>query len=120
MRGRLVAIAASSLAATWLAGSVSAHSAADVDNVTVTGKEFEFEPSQIAVTNGEEVIITFRNEGKISHNLTIPGLEAGTETIQSGAAAKLKVTPHETGAYSFVCTVPGHESAGMHGELVVE
>lgn len=87
--------------------------------VTVTGTEFEFEPDHLEAKVGEELVITFENEGRISHNLTFPELEQGTTTIQGGETAELAFTPSQPGTYEFICTVPGHANQGMRGELVV-
>jgi uncharacterized cupredoxin-like copper-binding protein len=38
----------------------------------------------------------------------------------SGQTVKIKFIPNETGEFKFYCSVPGHEEAGMHGELEVK
>ncbi len=43
------------------------------------------------------------------------GLAAGGETTEITFTA-----PDETGSYEYVCTFPGHFSAGMRGELIVQ
>lgn len=37
----------------------------------------------------------------------------------SGQTVKIKFIPKETGVFKFYCSVPGHEEAGMQGELKV-
>lgn len=54
-----------------------------------------------------------------SHNLTVEGLDIGTDTIQAGNTTTISFTPEEPGTYDIVCTVPGHSQAGMTGDLVV-
>jgi GT2 family glycosyltransferase len=76
-------------------------------------------PERIEAEAGETVEITFANEGSLSHNLTIKGLDAGTDTIQAGNTTTISFTPEEPGTYDIVCTVPGHSQAGMTGDLVV-
>jgi uncharacterized cupredoxin-like copper-binding protein len=39
---------------------------------------------------------------------------------EGGKNATIEFTPDEPGVYRYVCTVEGHEAAGMVGELVVE
>jgi uncharacterized cupredoxin-like copper-binding protein len=119
MRGHVVAVAALSLAALSVTGTPLSDAAAGTKTVTVTGKEFSFAPERISGTPGSELVITFRNEGKLSHNLTFPALEVSTGTIQAGETKKVRVTVNEEGSYSFICTVPGHKEAGMHGDLRV-
>ena len=36
-----------------------------------------------------------------------------------GSAGAIEFTPAAPGRYQFICTIPGHEEAGMVGELVV-
>ena len=90
------------------------------DSYTVNGEEFDFSTDEMVVEAGSSVTITFKNGGSISHNLAVPELGVTTETIQGGETAELTFTPEEPGTYSFVCSVPGHEEAGMNGKLIVQ
>lgn len=112
------------------------------DQVTVRIKdEFTFDPSNITLTAGNEVQITFENTGTIDHSFAI--LKAGEEPehlkdevgdeehvhesvlleiheIGPGEVDTETFTvPTEPGDYSFVCTVPGHIDAGLVGTLTV-
>lgn len=90
------------------------------DSYTINGKEFDFSKDEMVVKAGAPVTITFQNEGRISHNLAIPELGVTTETIQGGKTATLTFTPEGAGTYRFICSVPGHAQAGMHGKLIVQ
>lgn len=87
---------------------------------TVEGSEFAFTPSTLTVKKGEAVEITFKNNGKYPHNLTIADLNVKTKTIQPGQEDTLTFTPTKVGSFSFMCTVPGHADKGMTGTLTVE
>lgn len=87
--------------------------------ITVVGKEFKFIPSAIRVKEDQQVTIVFKNEGRLSHNLTIPELGLHTDTIQSGTQATIHFTAKRTGTYQFWCTVPGHKQAGMIGKVSI-
>lgn len=39
---------------------------------------------------------------------------------KSGQTVKIKFIPEETGEFKFYCSVPGHEEAGMHGDMEIE
>jgi plastocyanin len=105
----------SALALLALALAAPAHA----EPIEIAGKEFAFEPARIEASAGEPITITFENVGRLSHNLTIPALDAKTGTIQAGNTATLEVTPQEPGTYEIRCSVPGHAPAGMTGKLVV-
>jgi uncharacterized cupredoxin-like copper-binding protein len=87
--------------------------------ITVVAKEFKFSPGAIQVKKGQHVTIVFKNEGRLSHNLTIPDLGLHTSTIQSGAQATIEFTAKQTGTHAFWCAVPGHKQAGMIGKVDV-
>jgi plastocyanin len=85
------------------------------------------DPATIAFDTGElvakpgKVTIEFDNPSAIPHNVVIEkdGEElAGTPEFTEGK--KSVSTELEAGSYTFVCTVPGHEEAGMVGTLTVE
>lgn len=90
--------------------------------IEVVATEFAFEPTQFEVTAGEEVTLRLVNEGNISHNLHLHlnGEEVQTETIQGGASDTVTFTaPDDSGELTFYCAVPGHEAAGMTGQMAV-
>jgi uncharacterized cupredoxin-like copper-binding protein len=67
------------------------------------------------------VTIAFTNKAPIAHNFTLESSSgqtiAATPTF-NGATKTLTVTL-KPGTYTFLCTVPGHEAAGMKGTLKV-
>ncbi|HEX3042427.1 MAG TPA: plastocyanin/azurin family copper-binding protein [Solirubrobacterales bacterium] len=79
-----------------------------------------FDTTELEAKAGK-VTIDFDNPAPIPHNVVIEedGKElAGFEPIAEGeesVSADL-----EPGAYTFLCTVPGHAEAGMEGTLTVE
>jgi len=99
--------------------AVLASPAAAEKTVTVVGKEFKFEPDTIELEAGETLVIEFKNQGALSHNLTFKKMDADTGTIQTDGTETIRVQP-DAGTYTFVCTVPGHEAAGMTGTLTVK
>ena len=126
-------VGALALAATACAPTPSASAARDAGSaaqgmnqatgqaVTVTLTDMEFSPALVAVKAGTPVKIVAANKGVLDHNWQV---RIGTETIQidarPGQTATKTFTPVTPGTYTVVCTVPGHEQAGMRGTLVVE
>jgi len=87
--------------------------------LTVTAREFAFQPETLEVSEGEVVRLRFRNAGDLAHSFQIEELGVRTPTLQSGGERVLRLRPEEPGTYRFRCTVPGHEQAGMTGTLMV-
>jgi nitrite reductase (NO-forming) len=88
--------------------------------VTVQAKQgFKFEPSTLEVAAGSEVVLRFENKGIMAHNIKVPALNAGTETIGGGKSQTITFTVDQNGTYEFECSVPGHAQAGMTGQIKV-
>jgi len=115
---RTIRTGISAFAGLGLATALASPAAAE-KTVTVVGKEFKFEPDTIELEAGETLVIEFKNQGALSHNLTFKKMDADTGTIQTDGTETIRVQP-DAGTYTFVCTVPGHEAAGMTGTLTVK
>jgi plastocyanin len=105
---------------TQIMPSEASSSAAQVQKVTVEGKEFTFSPSTFTLKEGQPAEITFKNMGTFPHNLTISALNLKTKTIMPGETDTISFTPSKIGQFSFLCTVPGHADKGMKGTLTVQ
>jgi len=103
------------LTAMILAVAVPATASAGVTKVTVTATEFHFKLSKASVPHGKVTFILV-NKGHISHDFKIAGKK--TAVIAAGKTATLTVTLAK-GKVAYSCTVPGHASAGMKGNLSV-
>jgi plastocyanin len=80
----------------------------------------KFDKTSLEAPSGT-VTIDFTNDSSTPHNVTVEGngiQQKGTDTIsQSNATLSLDLPP---GTYTFFCSVPGHEDAGMKGTLTVK
>lgn len=94
--------------------------APEVREIAVSGTEFNFSPSSITLTEGERVRVVFTNIGSIPHDFGIEGLEVRTRIIGSGQTDSVEFTTPPAGTYIFYCSVAGHRTAGMEGDLGVE
>lgn len=92
----------------------------ETKEITLIGREFEFNPSVITVSAGQKVKIIFRNEGASPHNFVINGLNVGSKTIPGGQTDIVEFTAPDSGTFEIFCSFPGHKAAGMKGELKVE
>ena len=94
----------------------------DAGGLTVTaaeGGDLTWEPTELTAPAGE-VTVTLDNPSPVAHDIEIEGngVEEKSELVTDDTAT---VTADlEPGEYTFYCTVPGHEDAGMTGTLTVE
>ena len=92
-------------------------SSSEFREITVTAKEFSYNPPAISVTAGEKVRILFKNEGTMPHDFRIEELDIGTKVISPGQTDTLEFTAPSVGTYTFFCSVGSHRQLGMEGEL---
>ena len=73
------------------------------------------------VATSTHVVIVFTNHSPLPHNVTIANsagkVLAHTPTFTGGTKTLTATLP--AGTYTFYCSVPGHEAAGMKGTLTV-
>jgi uncharacterized cupredoxin-like copper-binding protein len=59
------------------------------------------------------------NNGALPHTFTLPDQGIDTGELAAGASADVTINL-PAGEYRFICTVVGHEGAGMVGTLIVQ
>lgn len=96
-------------------GSVPA-AIAGAREVTVTADNLAFTPNAISVKPGEAVNVAFHNADEMVHDFTIPSLGVHVDA-QPGQTVTFGLQVATSGTYEFMCTVPGHAAAGMHGTI---
>lgn len=82
----------------------------------------KYNTTKLNTTPGN-VTIAFENASSTPHDVTVTGegnkkLGATKQITDSSAKLNLKDVP--AGSYTFFCSVPGHEQAGMKGTLTVK
>jgi uncharacterized cupredoxin-like copper-binding protein len=90
--------------------------------VNVTEKEFSIALAGGASLKAGAYKFAVRNTGKIQHDLAVEGgglSETKTKLIDAGKSADLSVSL-KPGKYTFYCSVPGHEQAGMKVAVTVK
>jgi plastocyanin len=90
--------------------------------VTVTARDYSFDPTRIVVSGTGVVRIELHNDGDLAHNLHLQrgGKDVGgTPSFAPGAtrSVRLRLQP---GTYEMLCTVGDHAQLGMKGELKVK
>jgi plastocyanin len=83
--------------------------------------DFKITPAVIT-RSGSSVTFAVHNDGPTVHNLTVRDssgkVVASTKTLKPGGSetTSVQLAP---GTYTTFCSLPGHESLGMRGTLVV-
>ena len=85
--------------------------------LTVEESEFRIVPQDLAARPGR-LTFQIRNVGTVEHNFVVEGTAVKVESIQPGETQTAAVDL-AAGTYRMVCTIPGHEEAGMVGTLKV-
>jgi nitrite reductase (NO-forming) len=67
---------------------------------------------------GDTVLVT--NTGVTDHTFVVEDLGIDVEIVPGESAEASIPADAANGSYAFVCEIPGHEAAGMVGELVIE
>lgn len=85
--------------------------------ITVTAKEFSFEPKEIKFVAGQASTIALKNGGAVEHDITIENPAFNVKAMPTKTEQKQITLP--AGSYTFYCSVPGHRVAGMEGKVTV-
>ena len=92
----------------------------EVKEITIEGKEYSYAPASITVTYGEKILLTFKNMGRLAHNLTIDELKVSTKTVAGGQSDTVEFTADKSGTFNFYCSIGTHRNLGMEGEMEVK
>jgi manganese oxidase len=85
--------------------------------ITAGLSEYKVELSSAQVTPNSTITVT--NAGTMTHNLGIKGTDLVTPDIPPGGSATLDLSSLEPGSYTVICTIAGHEAAGMKTRLTI-
>lgn len=86
--------------------------------LTIQGLDIKFDHNTLQAKAGQPIELTYKNSGSIDHAFKIEGLVDEVK-IRPGQTHIFKFTVNDVGDYPYVCAMPGHEVAGMMGNLIV-
>ena len=87
--------------------------------INMVGENFRFSPDMIRVSEGDRVVINFSNPDSVPHLIDLPAFNTHI-ALSPGGAYPLEFTADKAGTFEYVCSVPGHQEAGMVGTLIIE
>ncbi len=86
--------------------------------VTITARQFEYEPARVTLRRGEPVVLELRSADR-KHGFKAPGLALRAD-VEAGQAVRLRLVPEHTGSFAFVCDVfCGDNHDEMDGAILV-
>ena len=98
-------------------GSASGGQVVEID---VAPSGFAFAETTATATAGH-VVIKSMNPQSTGHDIAIKGngVDEKGDVVESGGVSTIDIADLKAGTYTFYCSVPGHEAAGMKGTLTV-
>jgi plastocyanin len=119
VRTMTAALTVAAIAAGGLVASQAASARPDAVTLRISANssgKLKFSKSSLKARHGK-VTIKMSNPSSLPHSIAIKGKGAG-KTVRKGGTSTVSATLKK-GRYTFYCTVPGHEAAGMKGTLTV-
>lgn len=116
----LLAASIGLLAVAGIAPAASTGPATSVVKITALANGLQFNTKVLRAHPGKVTIVFTNLSSVLKHNVRIKSGSkqlGGTKIIGKGTT-KATVTLKK-GTYTFYCSVPGHEAAGMKGKLIV-
>jgi Uncharacterized copper-binding protein len=100
--------------------AASAPAGAQVVEIDIASSGFAFTTSAATAKAGP-VELRSKNPQSISHDISLKGNGVSVQgnMVSSGGVSTVTVADLKPGTYTFYCSVPGHEQAGMKGTLTV-
>ena len=90
--------------------------------LTVTARDYSFDPNRVVVDGAGAVRIVLRNDGDLAHNIHLErdGEDiGGTPSFAPGGSKSVRLDL-QPGTYELLCTVGDHAQLGMKGKLTVK
>ena len=97
-------------------GGTDTGESADALPVTVTAKNFAFDPADLEGHATHTMDLTFVNEDDVEHTFTIDEMEVDIE-VAGGSETTTTFTPEELGKFKYYCQ---YHPDTMTGELTIE
>jgi len=109
-----------SSAASSVTSAVSSGAGGHVVEIDVAASGLSFVKSTASASAGP-VVIRSKNPQSLGHDIAIRGngVDEKGDIVSGGGVSMITIADLKPGTYTFYCSVPGHEAAGMKGTLTV-
>jgi uncharacterized cupredoxin-like copper-binding protein len=108
--------ALSSAASSAVSGAAQGH----VVEIDVADSGLAFVKTSASASAGP-VVIRSMNPQSTGHDIALKGngVDETGDIVSDGGVSTITIADLQPGTYTFYCSVPGHEQAGMKGTLTV-
>jgi uncharacterized cupredoxin-like copper-binding protein len=112
----VISSAVSSAASSAVSGAAEGH----VVEIDVADSGLAFVKTSATAQAGP-VVIRSKNPQSIGHDISLKGngVNKVGNIVSNGGVSMITIADLKPGTYTFYCSVPGHEQAGMKGTLTV-
>ena len=109
-----------SSAASSATSAVPSGAGGHVVEIDVASSGLSFVKSTATASAGP-VVIRSKNPQSLGHDIAIRGngVDEKGDIVSDGGVSMITIADLKPGTYTFYCSVPGHEAAGMKGTLTV-
>jgi heme/copper-type cytochrome/quinol oxidase subunit 2 len=85
---------------------------------TVVAEDIMWSTTEIHAKVNQPIELTLRNDGALDHDFTIE--ELGIDVLlHPGDIQIVNFTVDHVASIKYICSIPGHEEAGMVGEIII-
>jgi plastocyanin len=109
-----------SSAAGSASSAVSSVAGSHVVEIDVAQSGFRYVKSTATAQSGP-VVIRSMNPQSVGHDISLKGngVDLHGDVVANGDTSTIVIADLKPGTYTYYCSVPGHEAAGMKGTLTV-
>ncbi|MEX2144274.1 MAG: cupredoxin domain-containing protein [Anaerolineales bacterium] len=86
--------------------------------VTLVAEDIMWSMETIEAKVNQPIEITIRNAGALDHDFVIAELDIEV-LLSPGDIEVVEFTVDQAGTILYICNIPGHEEAGMVGQIVI-
>jgi plastocyanin len=100
-------------------GTAKANARGEIEIPTDPNGQLLFQVKEASAKAGKVTLVS-KNDSSVPHNIAVKdgGVKEEGPVVSGGKTSKVSVEL-KPGRYTFYCSVPGHEQAGMKGTLIV-
>ena len=90
----------------------------ETKQVTLLAEDIVWSSDLIEAEAGQPIELTITNTGALDHDFVIEELDLDI-LLAPGQSETITFVVDEAGTYEYICNIPGHQDAGMVGNLVI-